>query len=233
MITTKKKGGRGQRTGRLLETWRHHTSTRTRLHGYSTKMLSGRCLWLGVWGNSVRVKRHLLVLGALSWDGIACGITSIGVHCVMRDHHGLTGGSKDSFRPVILLFSSVPLVLGKLLWDYAGRTDETVKAQRRLSTGNPGMGEIWRYPEIARTKKRQSWLGQSKGRGVLGTQPPQQTGTRSKTDSGAQIWAISRGRANAAEPFGNGGDTGLNEWSWDDNGNISSWLEFWLRDSEF
>lgn len=45
-----------------------------------------------------------MVLGALSRDGIACGITSIGVHCVMRDHHGLTGGSKDSFRPVILFF---------------------------------------------------------------------------------------------------------------------------------
>lgn len=113
---------------------------------------------MGVWGNSVRVKRHLLVLGALSRDGIACGITSIGVHCVMRDHHGLTGGSKDSFRPVILFFfSSDPLVLGKLLWlNYAGRTDETVKAQRRLSTGNPGMGEIWRDPETARNKKRQS-----------------------------------------------------------------------------
>jgi hypothetical protein len=110
---------------------------------------------LGVLGNSVRVKRHLLVLGALSRDGIACGITSIGVHCVVRDHHGLMGRSKDSFRPVILLFSSDPLNLGKLLGlNYAGRTDETVKAQRRLSTGNPGMGEIWRDLETARNKKK-------------------------------------------------------------------------------
>lgn len=42
---------------------------------------------------------------------------------------------------IILPFSN-PLNLGKLLGNdklnYAGRTDETVKAQRRLLTGNPG-----------------------------------------------------------------------------------------------
>lgn len=78
--------------------------------------------------------------------------------------------------------------------------------------GIQGWGRFGETRKLLGTKKKDSrdWLSQKAGIYVLGTRPPQQTGTRSKTDSGAQIRAISRVRANAAEPFWNGGDTGSN-----------------------
>jgi hypothetical protein len=122
----------------------------------------------------------------------------------------LKGGSKYSFRPVILLLLSDPLDLGKLLWlNYAGRTDETVKAQQRLLTGNPGMDGV-RFgvtPKLLETKKNSGdWLSQKTG---MYSEP----GLHSELGLGARqilvsrFRAISRGRANAAEPFWNGGDT--------------------------
>lgn len=119
----------------------------------------------------------------------------------------------DSFHPVILLLSSDPLDLGKLLWlNYAGRTDETVKAQRRLlNRESRDGGDIWRDPEAARNKEESGdWLSQKAGMYW-------EHGLHSELELGARqilvprFRAISRGRANAAEPFWNGGDTGSNE----------------------
>jgi hypothetical protein len=57
----------------------------------------------------IRVEWHLLVLGALSRDGIAGGIASVGIHCVL-DH-----AVRASFHPVIFVPFSDPLDLGQLL----------------------------------------------------------------------------------------------------------------------